>query len=118
MRTPDYVTAVMAKAEADYKKATELDPKNSDAFYNLGALYNNWGGINQKECDDLIKQATKQKECEAKATEKFNKAIKYLEVVLSMHPDDKGVMVPLRKLYLLTNQPEKAQKMSDLIKAK
>ncbi|MGZ3904308.1 MAG: tetratricopeptide repeat protein [Bacteroidia bacterium] len=115
---PKNFDELMGKAETNYRKATELDPKNSDAFYNLGALYNNWGGIMQKRCDDLIKQATKMKECEAAATDKFNKAIPPLETALNMHPDDKSIMVPLRKLYLMTNQPEKAQKMSDMIKAK
>ena len=115
---PKNFEELMLKAEDNYKKATELDPKNSDAFYNLGALYNNWGGVALKRCDDLIKQATKMKECEAAATEKFNKAIPPLETALNMHPGDKTIMVPLRKLYLMTNQPEKAQKMSDLIKAK
>jgi Tfp pilus assembly protein PilF len=115
---PKNFEELMGKAEVNYKKATELDPKNSDAFYNLGALYNNWGGVAIKRCDDLIKQATKMKECETAANDKFNKAIPPLETALNMHPGDKGIMMPLRKLYLMTNQPEKAQKMSDLIKAK
>jgi len=109
---------LMTKAETNYKKSTELDPKNSDAWYNLGALYNNWGGVETKRCDDLIKQATKMKECEARATDRFNKAIPALEKALEFNPGDKGIMVPLRKLYLMTNQPEKAQKMSDAINKK
>lgn len=114
---PKNFDELMGKAETNYKKATELDPKNSDAFYNLGALYNNWGGTAIKRCDDLIKQATKMKECEAAANDKFNKAIPPLETALNMHPGDKTIMMPLRKLYLMTNQTDKAQKMSDLIKA-
>ncbi len=113
---PKNFEELMLKAEDNYKKSTELDLKNSDAFFNLGALYNNWGGVALRRCDDLIKQATKMKECETAATEKFNKAIPPLETALNMHPGDKLIMVPLRKLYLMTNQPEKAQKMSDLIK--
>jgi tetratricopeptide (TPR) repeat protein len=114
---PKNFDELMGKAEVNYKKATELDPKNSDAFYNLGALYNNWGGISIKRCDDLIKQATKMKECEAAANDKFNKAIPPLETALELHPT-KDIMMPLRKLYLLTNQTEKAQKMSDRINGK
>ncbi len=115
---PKNFEELMGKAELNYKKTTELDPKNSDAFYNLGALYNNWGGVALKRCDDLIKQATKMKECEAQANEKFNKAIPALEKALEMHPGDKSIMIPLRKLYLMVNQPEKAQKMSDAINKK
>jgi tetratricopeptide (TPR) repeat protein len=113
---PKNFDELMGKAEENYKKATELDPKNTDAWYNLGALYNNWGGVAQKRCDDLIKQATKMKECEAQASDKFNKAIPPLEKALELHPGDRSVMAPLFKLYLLTNQNDKAQKMSAELK--
>ncbi len=115
---PKNFDELMGKAETNYKKATELDPKNADAWYNLGALYNNWGGVESKRCDDLVKQATKLKECEALATDRFNKAIPALEKALEMHPGDRSIMVPLRKLYLLTNQSDKAQKMSDAMNKK
>jgi hypothetical protein len=115
---PKNFEELMGKAETNYKKSTELDPKNADAIYNLGALYNNWGGIMIKRCDDLIKLATKQKECEAAANDKFNKAIAALEKALEMHPGDKTIMTSLRRLYLMTNQTDKAQKMSDALKAK
>lgn len=115
---PKNFDELMGKAETNYKKCAELDPKNSDAFYNLGALYNNWGGVETRRCDDLVKQAAKLKECEARANDRFNKAIPALEKALEFNPTDKSIMAPLRKLYLLTNQPEKAKEMSDRINKK
>lgn len=115
---PKNFDELMGKAETNYKKATEIDPKNADSWYNLGALYNNWGGVESKRCDDLVKQAAKLKECEALATDRFNKAIPALEKALEFHPGDRSIMVPLRKLYLLTNQSDKAQKMSDAMNKK
>lgn len=115
---PKNFDELMGKAETNYKKAAELEPKNGDSWYNLGALYNNWGGVAIKKCDDLIKQATKMKECEAQANDKFNKAIPALEKALEFNPTDKSIMMPLRKLYLMTDQPEKAQAMNDRINGK
>jgi tetratricopeptide (TPR) repeat protein len=113
---PANYAELMGKAEVDYLKTKELNPKNFDVWYNLGALYNNWGGENQKQADETVKNITKQKEYQTKATELFGKATTTLEKALEIKPDDKGTMFALRKLYLLTNQPEKSKTMSDLLK--
>lgn len=115
---PKNYEELMGHAEKNYSKATELDPKNSDAWYNLGALYNGWANVNLLLCDNLVKQAAKMKECEAKATEKYMKAIGALEKVLEMNPGDKSTMKYLHKLYIRTEQTEKAQKMSEAINKK
>jgi len=104
---------LMTNAEASYKKATEVDPKFADAFANLGNTYYIWGFEWQKRCDDLIKQATKLKECEAKATEMNNKAIAAFEKDIELNPTDKSSMRSLQRLYLVTNQPDKAAKIKE-----
>ena len=107
---------LMGKAEDSYKKATELEPKLYEAWYNLGTLYNNWSTVWAKRCDDLVKQATKLKECEAKSSELINKAIPAFEKAIEINPNDKTTMAHLNKLYLITNQPEKAEKMRAMMK--
>ena len=107
---------LMGKGETSYKKATELDPKLYEAWYNLGTLYNNWSTVWQKRCDDLVKQATKLKECEAKSSELINKAIPAFEKSIELNPNDKATMAHLNKLYLITNQPDKAEKMRAMMK--
>ncbi len=113
---PKNYDELMSKAETGYKNATAEDPKLYEAWFNLGTLYNNWSTDWQKRCDDLLKQATKLKECEAKKDEMLNKAIPAFEKAIELNPADTPTMKHLRKLYLLTNQPDKAEKMNAKIK--
>lgn len=118
LESPKNYEELIAKAETNYKKAVELDPANMEALNSLGILYNNWAGNWQKRCDDLVKQATKQKECEAKSTDLFKKAIAAFEIILTKEPGRRDIMIPLRKLYMLTDQPEKAQKIQEELNKK
>ncbi len=111
---PKNYEELMGKAEVDYKKATEALPTNFDVWYNLGALYNNWGGYYQNKAAST--DLTKAKELEAKAQDLLKKAVPALEKGLELNANDKGTMYALRKLYLLTNQPAKAEEMNKRIK--
>jgi tetratricopeptide (TPR) repeat protein len=113
---PKNYDEIMGKSEDSYKKATETDPKNADAWGYLGVVYNNWSIEQSKRCDDLIKQATKLKECEAKTKEMYDKAIPAFEKAIDLNPNDKASMKILQKLYLLTNQPDKAEKVHAMMK--
>lgn len=113
---PKNYEELMTKAEADYIKATQLNPAAFDIQYNLGAMYNNWGAYYQSKADNLVKALQEQKVNEAKAKELFLKAIAPLEKALDAKSDDKGTMFALRKLYLLTNQNDKADRMTERMK--
>ncbi len=113
---PKNYDELMGKAEDSYKKATELDPKYADSWASLGVVYNNWSIEQSKRCDDLIKQATKLKECDEKTKEMYNKAIPAFEKAIDLNPNDKSSMKILQKLYLLTNQPDKAEKVHSMMK--
>ena len=110
------------KAESDYKKAIELKPANKDhlynSLYNLGAMYNNYGGYLQTAAGNVpLKDAkTKGKELETKAQDNFKKAITPLEQALEVKPDDKATMSALRKLYMMTGDNAKANDMNNRIK--
>ena len=108
---PKNYDEIMGNAETSYKKANELDPKLYEAWYNLGLLYNNWSIDQQKRCDDLIKQATKLKECDAKTQELLLKAIPAFEKSIEISPDA-ATKKHLKRLYLMTNQPDKAEKLN------
>jgi Tfp pilus assembly protein PilF len=112
-------------AEASYQKAIDLSGSNKEiaynSNYNMGAMYNNYGGyLQNKKADAKITDLTKQKkelaDNEAKSQEYYKKAIPYLEKALEMKPDDKSTMVALRKLYMLTGNQAKATEMNDKIK--
>lgn len=118
----DYDTLVM-KSARHYQKAIDLKPTNQESYfnalYNLGALYNNYGGTlyaKSMEKATITDLAKKQKEYEAKANEYYKKAIPYLEQALALKTDDKATMSALRKLYYLTGNEVKGKEMSDKLK--
>lgn len=108
-------------AESNYLKAIDLNPVNQEylynALYNLGAMYNNYGGyIANSRIEKITDAAKYQKENEQKAQEYYKKAIPYLERALVIKSDDRSTMSALRKLYLLTGADAKAKEMSDKLK--
>lgn len=114
---------LIAKAAERYQKAVDLKPESQDSYfnalYNLGALYNNYGGYlytKSMEKSTLTDLAKKQKEYEAKSQEYYKKAIPYLEQALAIRPDDKASMYALRKLYYMTGNEAAGKAMADKIK--
>ncbi len=117
-----YDELVMQAAE-HYQKAIDLKPSNQDSYfnalYNLGALYNNYGGTlynKAMEKATIAELAKKQKDIEAKSMEYYKKAIPYLEQALSIKSDDKSSIIALRKLYFLTGNEAKGKEMNAKLK--
>ncbi|MEW6773611.1 MAG: tetratricopeptide repeat protein [Bacteroidota bacterium] len=99
------------KAEKEYLKALELNPKNEPVLFNVAAYYFNTGNEWNKKLGDLPpKETQKAKEYEAKANEYYKKAIQYFEEYYALKPDDKAVKQRLRQLYLRFGDTEKADK--------
>lgn len=118
----DYDNLIMKAAE-HYQKAIDLKPTNQESYfnalYNIGALYNNYGGYlysKSMEKATITDLAKKQKEYEAKSGEYYKKAIPYLEQALALKADDKATMSALRKLYYLTGNEAKGKEMTDKLK--
>lgn len=104
-------------AESSYAKVIEMNPPNKeflfDANYNLGAMYNNYGGMIASRQAEQIKDLMKvQKENEEKAAVYYKKAIPYLEQALNIKNNDVNCMKALRVLYLKTGNDAKAKEMS------
>jgi hypothetical protein len=109
-------------AETNYLKAIELKPSNKDfmfdVLFNLGAMYNNYGGMLASRKADKITDLMKvQKENEAAAAVYYKKAIPYLEQSLEIRKEEKQAMRALRILYLKTGDEAKAKEMSDRLQA-
>jgi tetratricopeptide (TPR) repeat protein len=99
------------KAEKEYLKALEINPKNEPVLFNVGAYYFNTGNEWNKKLGDLPpKETQKAKEYEAKANEYYKKAVDYFEQYYALKPDDKAVKQRLRQLYLRFGDTEKADK--------
>jgi len=118
---PKNFDELFKNAESNYLKAIELSASNQEMLYNstynLGAMYNNYGGyLANYKIEKITDAAKRQKENEARAQEYYKKAIPYLEKALSIHSDDRSTMSALRKLYLLTGDDAKAKDMSAKLK--
>lgn len=121
LEKPKNFDELFKNAEVNYLKAIELSVSDKELLYNssfnLGAMYNNYGGylanLKIEKITDVVKH---QKENEAKAQVFYKKAIPYLEKALSIKSDDRSTMSALRKLYLLTGNDIKAKEMSDRLK--
>lgn len=118
---PTNFEELFKNAESNYSKTIELNPSNKEYLYNalfdLGAMYNNYGGmISMQRSEKITDQVKFQREQDAKANVYFKKAIPPLENALTIKPEDKQTMKALRVLYLKTGDTVKAQQMSDKLK--
>jgi len=95
-----------------FEKALEIDPNYENAIYNLAATYINWGvAVREKE----------EQEQSGKKTFKqyFEKALKYLERMAELHPDDFRIWERLGQVYANIGEKDKAAHAfanSDLLK--
>ena len=86
------------EAEKAYQKAIEIKSDYFDAYYNLGALYNN-------SAKDLIDNANNEKDLKKsdmlkkEADSYFNKAIPILEKAHELDKNDVNTMISLKALY-------------------
>jgi tetratricopeptide (TPR) repeat protein len=108
-------------AETNYLKAIELKPATEllyNSLYNLGAMYNNYGGSLQNKASAMpaAEYSKKGKDLETKSQDNYKKAIPLLEQALGVKPDDKATMSALRKLYLLTGNEAKGKEMNEKMK--
>lgn len=91
------------EAEAAYMKTLELDPKNTDAYYNLAVLHYN-EGVNANNASLEIKynaeNAPKIEALEQKSKDHFHKAIPFLEKILSIQPEHADAKSLLKQLYI------------------
>jgi tetratricopeptide (TPR) repeat protein len=108
-----------------FTKTLEIDPGYSDASYNMGVAYLNWGvsikaagdkaAESQKKGSKPIKEDTSYKE-------KFKLALPYLEKGVEIRPDDAALWTQLARLYAILNMPDKSraafEKADKLMKGK
>ena len=95
------------EAKTAYLKSTEINPKNFNAFYNLGALYFNQAGkINEKINELGYSKEDKAKEVELKKqrAELFLKAKPYFEQAKALDAEDQAVNKALKQIELYGNQ--------------
>jgi len=96
-------------AEAIYKKAVAIDPKNFAANFNLGAIYYNRAALVLAKANKLPRTQVKQYNLEvARFKKTFEEATPFLEAAHAINPSDQPTISSLREIYARTNQTAKA----------
>ena len=111
----------------EFEAALKIDPSYSDAEYNLGVAYLNWGVSMKEEADkkyEADRKANKGKDVKEDMSykDKFKLAVPYLEKAVVMRQDDPLLWQTLAKVYANLSMTDKAraafEKFDKLTKAK
>lgn len=105
-------------AESAYEQCIKLDKSYSNAYYNLGAMYNNMAADIMKEATELpLDKVEEYNAAKEKSDELLLKALPYLEKSDELNPDDIDTLKTLKQIYASMNNLEELQIINDRIKA-
>jgi hypothetical protein len=101
--------AYAAEAMTYYKKTLELDAKNSDAIYSIGASFYNKAALFSKEMKKLESDFSKPGQKKYEEAEKlmiaeFDKALPYFKKAESINPNDQNTLIALKEIYAKKNE--------------
>lgn len=100
------------EAADQFAAALKIDPSYTDAEYNLGVSYLNWG-VAMKEASDKKYEAERKTNKAAKEDvtykEKFRQALPYLEKAVASREDDAVLWQTLAKIYANLGITDKAK---------
>lgn len=86
------------QAEANFRKALEIDPQYADAIIGLGRIYYNEAVMIKSEANAITDFAEYEKE-DARANELFKKALPFFEKAVEVEPDNSEYLMALRGIY-------------------
>ena len=94
-------------AIAEFNEALKIDPNFTDAIYDIGATYYNWGV--------RLKKAAQGKENEGgECKAKFSAALPWMEKMTEIKKEDPRIWESLGTIYALLGQADKATKALDM----
>jgi len=100
------------EAIEQFRKTLEIDPSYTDATYNLGVAYLNWGVSIKAATDKALesqKKGSKPLKEDTSYKEKFKLSLPYLEQGVQVRPDDAALWTQLARLYAILNMPDKSR---------
>ena len=91
-----------------YKKTLEMDAKNSDAIYSIGASFYNKAAQFSKEMKKLESDFSKEGQKKYEASEKlmiaeFDKALPYFKKAESINANDQNTLIALKEIFAKKN---------------
>ena len=108
----------MEGAEESYAKCIELDPTYADAYYNMGAMYNNRAAEVIEKANELPLDAVKEYNAEKeKATAFLEKAYPFLEKSDELNPDNLETLQTLKQIYTMLKDMDKLKVINERISA-
>lgn len=105
------------KAEANAKKALELDPEYTDVFYVIGSAIYNQGAELMTEANTEVDDDDKYEALKEKGLEKFKAAMPWFEKLIAADPNDLYALRPLSTIYDQLKMTEKRDALLDRIDA-
>jgi tetratricopeptide (TPR) repeat protein len=93
-------------AIAEFSEAVKIDPNFTDAYFDIGATYYNWGVKMKKATQESGDESTEYKK-------KFEGALPWMEKVNAIKNDDPKVWETLGTIYAMLGQKDKAIKALD-----
>jgi len=99
------------KALENYRRGLEVDDKNADAIYSIGALYYNKAAVMTQELvameEDFSKEGIRKYEAkQAEILQLFDEALPYFQRAESLKPDDSNILIALKEIYAKKGTPE------------
>ncbi len=119
-------TEYFAEAKKYYEKAIEIDPKSSDAYYSLGALFYNKAAARTQEINaiprDDYSAATIKKiqQLQKEVLALFEESLPYFQKAESLDPNDVNTLIALSEIYARKDDLETAgefRKRLDLVRS-
>jgi tetratricopeptide (TPR) repeat protein len=93
-------------AITEFNEAIKIDPAFSDALFDIGATYYNWGVKIKKAAQENGDESTEYKK-------KFQEALPWMEKVTQIKKDDAKVWETLGTIYVILGQTQNATKALD-----
>jgi hypothetical protein len=97
-----------AEAMSYYKKTLDLDAKNSDAIYSIGASFYNKAALFSKDMKKLESDFSKEGQKKYDAAQalmlaEFDKALPYFKKAESINPNDQNTLIALKEIFAKKN---------------
>ncbi len=100
--------ALAAEALEYYNKTLELDAKNVDAIYSIGASFYNKAAVYSKEMKKLESDFSKEGQKKYDEAQKlmlaeFDKALPYFQKAEALNPNDRNSLIALKEIFARKN---------------
>jgi hypothetical protein len=107
-----------AEAMTYYKKTLDLDAKNSDAIYSIGASFYNKAALFSKDMKKLESDFSKEGQKKYDAAQalmiaEFDKALPYFKKAESINPNDQNTLIALKEIFAKKNDMKLSKEFKD-----